>query len=280
MAANVSGAATIAAASALFGPVDGFLGMEALREVAIELDFPKKQMQVVKAGVEAYPEERGMVYRGGLPRGELEIAGRSVAVALHSVGTGGFELPMIDELPLLHPATKIDAVGAGRLAERTVRGQLAGEARFGPVTWVRPPITRRPLARVGLVALSQWRIAIDQPNRKIYFLDGNLRRVANEVPPPAPEARAGYFGFLDSGLIRLKEVDEGGAFARGGLRPGDAIVSVDGVAAAEYVRRPGLFSARSNPRPKLWVQRDGAEFEAELGLGAPGEAARENLVPR
>jgi hypothetical protein len=278
LAATAADATALATMSALFGPVDGFLGMEALRDTVIELDFPKRQVNVVKPGTGSYPEERAMAYRGGQPRGDLEVAGRTVPVALDSAANGGFELPVLDELPLRYPATKIDAVGVGRLAERSVRGQLAGEARLGPVTWVRPPISRRPMARIGTVALSQWRVAIDQRARKIYFLDGNLQRVANEVRPPEAEFKAGYYARLEGGDLRLAEVDEGGAFHRAGLRAGDLILSVDARPGAEYVRLPGFFSARSNPRPKVRVLREGAEFEAQLVL-ARETPASPTVVP-
>lgn len=268
MAATVVEPGSLAYMHANFGALDGFLGLEALKDTVLELDFPQRQVTAVKLGAENYPEERAVAYRGLTPRVTLDVAGRQQVALLDTGSAGGFDLPLLDEVPLLFPKVKSDEIGLNRTYERSERGQLSGEIHLGPVSWLRPPIAGRRVARIGAVSLGAWRLAIDQHASRIYFLDGNLQRRANEVRPAEMRSRAGYFARMEDSGLHLVEVDEGGAFARAGLRSGDVIVAVDDMPVFEYVRLPGVFSARQRSAPKVRVQREGVQFDVVLTLVA------------
>lgn len=271
MAALLATPASFASARLLFGQIDGFLGMDALKDVNLEMDFPGKQVSAVRPGSQTYDAERAVAYRGTMPQVNLELPGRSQMVLINTASNRGFELPLLDETPLLGAKTKLDEISFQSTGTRGERGQIKGEVHAGPITWVRPPVTERKAARIGATALGAWKLVVDQQAHKLYFLDGGLRRTANVVPPTDPRFKAGYFAKLDGPTLRLAEVDAGAAFDRAGLRVGDVILNVDGKPARDYVREGGFFTARTNPRPKLRVQRNGAEFDVQLAL-APGEA--------
>jgi hypothetical protein len=254
-----------------FGDLDGFLGLEALKDVVLELDFPRREVSVAKLGTGTYPEDRAVPYRGATPRVMLDVAGRRQSALIDTGSAVGFDLPLLDEVPLLFPKIRNDEIGLNRTYERSERGQLDGEISLGPVRWVNPPIASRGAPCIGTVSLGGWRLAIDQQASRIYFLDGNLRRRANRVTPPPPETRAGYFARLEGDRLHLVEVDEGGMFARAGLRSGDVIVTVDDRPAPEYFRQPGGLGARLLQQPRVRVQRAQSEFEVVLPppSGAP-----------
>lgn len=270
MAALLATPASFASARLLLGEIDGFLGMDALKDVILEVDFPGKQVSAVRPGSQSYDEERAVAYRGTMPQVKLELPGRSQTVLIHTASNRGFELPLLDETPLLGPKTKLDEISFLPTGARGERGQIKGEVHAGPITWVRPPVTERKAARIGATALGAWKLVVDQQAHKIYFLGGGLRRTANVVPSSDPQFKAGFFAKLDGSNLRLAEVDAGGAFDRAGLRVGDVILNVDGKPARDYVREGGFFTARTNPQPKLRVQRNGAEFDVQPRLG-PGE---------
>jgi S1-C subfamily serine protease len=249
--------------------IDGVVGMEALRDVTLETDFPRKQVAVVKPGTERFAEDRSVPYHPDtrMPYVNLDVAGRS-ELALIDTGTlGGFGLTVLDAIPLLHPKIKVDTIGYTKSVSRIERGQLAGAVKLGPITWVNPPIITRRNAQIGVVPLAPWRLVFDAEAHKVYFLDGPTERKAREVKPtPMSPLKPGYFLRLETGGLRVVEVDAGGAFDAAGLRASDLILSIDGMPATDFIREVRLFTANKSKPQKLRVQRDGAEFEATLIL--------------
>jgi predicted aspartyl protease len=272
MAAVQATAADIASAQRLFGSVDGYLGLDPFKDAVLEVDFPKKQVNVARFGTQPYDEERALAYRGSAPRVGLELPGRSLPTLLATGGSFGFELPMLDELPLIAGRIKQDEIALLPAGERSARGQLKGEAKAGPVTWVQPPLVQRKTSRIGASSLAAWRIVVDQQAHKLYFLDGALRRKASVPAGSDPRFKPGYFGRMVGEEVQLVEVDAGGAFDQAGLRVGDAIVSIEGKAPRQFFNGGQSFINWRGPPPTLHVRRNGMEFDA-LPVLAPSDPA-------
>src|SRR6185295_10487323 len=104
-------------------------------------------------GSQRYSEERAISYRGATLRVNLDLPGRSQPAVINTAGSHGFELPLLDELTLLSPKIKLDEIAFTATGQRGGRGQLKGEIKLGPVTWARPPISERKVARIGAASL-------------------------------------------------------------------------------------------------------------------------------
>jgi Aspartyl protease len=258
--------------AALGNRMDGVLGMAALKDVLLEMDFAGRQVAVARLGTRHYPPERAVPYQGNVPLATMSIRGKTMEVLIDTGRSGGLGIPRLEAVPLLFPKVKKDgsAVGIGKLSMRNEWGQLAGEARLGPVTWVNPPVYRSRSGNIGVAALNTWKLAINQQAHEIYFLDGNLRLKWDKQKPPALRFKPGIFvGFEGAGL-RLLEVDSGGAYDLAGLRAGDLIMTVDGAPAVDYAYGRVSQKIKNNKHPRLHVRRGEREFEATLILAPSG----------
>ncbi|HYD82578.1 MAG TPA: hypothetical protein VEA63_00970, partial [Opitutus sp.] len=266
----------VSAVSAAWGDrLDGVLGMATVADVLLEIDYPRKQVSVALPAAHFYPVERAVSYRdrGGVPEVVLEIGGRMFPMDLD---TGALATAItVDDatgLELVHPWIKQDGgdIGIGTDNVRRERSQLAGDARLGPITWRNPPLSKSLGARIGLDALSSWRLVFDQREQKIYFLDAEPGLAWEIQAPPDPQRMLGFFGEIINGAaVRLGEVDGGKAFDRAGLRAGDILETVNGVPAFLW-----LVSDWDRAEPeqlRIRAVRAGIEFEvtAVRGLDEP-----------
>lgn len=245
---------------ARLGSIDGVLGMAALWDVILEMDFPKGRVTAVKPGAIRYPAGTAVSYTEIAPVVRLELSGRSVAAVIDTGSDSVLSIPL-DAIPLFYPPVNDHgiAISIGHVGKASDKSQLSGEAQTGPVRWIRPPVQEGE-PRVGARALETWKLAIDQRARKIYFLADNLRR---EWPAPIIEAEEGFkAAFKNPHLVILEVVAESRA-ARAGLRKDDLIVSVGGVPAAEFATRFDESGDRK-PSPTIRVRRGEVEFEVKL----------------
>lgn len=274
LAATVVSDEALETAIGLYGPIDGYLGLEPLKDAILEVNFPASLVSVVRRGAETLPEDRGVEYHGTGARVPLEIAGMRGLVLLGTASNTFFEIRTLDRLPLHYPATKTDGVGYTSTSTRGERGQIAAEARVGPIIWENALVQRGRSAVIGARALSTWKLAIDQHAQKVYFLGGDLRRTWKvQAPTGDASGRPGYYLKMHQGELHVSEIDAGGTLDRAGVRVGDIILAVDGVRAADIPRGTLSFS-RGGPRRLLRVRRDGAEIEIELNL-ANGRTAQQ-----
>jgi predicted aspartyl protease len=264
--------ASLAGLTAIFGPLDGCLGFDALKDMVAELDYRAKKVAAIRPGVDRYPEDRAVTLLPGFPLVTAEIAGKTQVVLLDSAGSHGLEFPLSDDVPLLHPKEKIDSIVFSRSAVRSALGQLVGKVQLGPFSWINPVVVDRKPPRIGAAALAPWKVIVDSPDNKIYLLGAPLERKGRDIGPESePRLKAGYMmARLPEGL-NLLEVDPGGAFDRAGLKVGDVVLRVDETPADRV--SPAMLGGRNlNHRPRLHVRRENQEFDVSLSF-APSDPA-------
>jgi predicted aspartyl protease len=169
--------------------IDGFLGIAPLADVLLEMDFPHGQVSVRRRGQPVYLP--GCACRYTLGEGDalmVQVAvGGNVFPALFDTGSDSvLGLPRLDSIPLRFPWLKQDRFigGMGTRIVRSESSQLAGDARIGPVTLHNPPVENGH-ASIGVKALGQWKIVLDQHDQLLYFL--GPEPVANWATIKLPE---------------------------------------------------------------------------------------------
>jgi hypothetical protein len=236
------------------------------------MDFPSHQVSAVRPGAEAYSLKSGVLYSGAFrPIVTIEVCGRPVP-AMFDTGSGfGLIVPDLNDYPLAHPLVMDEGLGGfgfGSVAgDRGGNSQLAGVVRLGPVTWTNPPLRQQAHGRpgnVGVGVLDRGKVAFDQHAHLIYFLGPTFDREWPKEQAPDLRFRAGFLANVQGTALRLVEVDAGGAFDRAGLRSGDVILTVDGMAAVDFQSRSGWEDAK---RRKLRVARGGTMFETVAAFG-------------
>ena len=262
-----------------FGDFDGFLGMAALFDLILEIDYPNRQVAVVRPAAGRFPPERAVPYElnHGVGFVTLDLGGKTARALVDTGSNGGFDLPTIDDVPLLNPKQKVDGVGAfgagGQMARETW-GQMEGEIRLGPITWQNALVftSDRKDAVIGSRALKPWKVVFDQPARRLYFIGERPLATMTKIPVPDARFKPGYFCELHGDGVRLLEVDSGGTFEQAGLRVGDVISFVDGFSAVDWVSKSRRVPSEvyQKPRLKLNVEREGKRFEAILVQGPDG----------
>jgi hypothetical protein len=257
--AAIVGDADIAIARDAFGKFDGALGLAALRDVVLEMDFKAGKVSVAKPGTEAFPADSGLPYvQDGLRAIAVDIeVGKMTGPVL--VDTGADEvlnLPNLEQFPLLYPKVREEGFGVfgvGSAAGWTFYSQLDGKARVGPATLENPPLTEGD-ARIGARAFDGCTLAIDQHARRLYIL-GDRRVLEWREEILDPRERSGLRFHLEDGGIRIAEVEDGTAGSLAGLHSGDLIVGIDGAKAPK-----GISQAHKLLLPgthALQVERDG-----------------------
>lgn len=249
--------------------LDGFLGMAALKDAVLEMDFARGQVSVAKPGTQPYSPAAAVEYRlnqGGIPEVTVDVNGKPVTVVIDTGWNGIMSLPDLDGLPLVFPKIRLDGVGRIGIGSarggRAEQGQLKGEVRLGSVIWRNPPLIKG--RKLGAGAFADFNLAIDQHAQRIYFLGADLTSAWAEAKPPEFQFKPGFFGQIDGTGIRLSEVDAGGAFDRAGLRVGDVVLTVGGVPAAEFK----MGDEPAATKRKLLVKREGREFETTVIVGS------------
>ncbi|HEY8994506.1 MAG TPA: aspartyl protease family protein [Lacunisphaera sp.] len=260
-----------------FGEVesfDGVLGMSVLYDVILEMDYPTRQVAVVRPGTGQLPADRAVPYNLDIGVGwvTLEIGGKPVRALIDTGFNGGFKITSWEDIPLLYPQQKEDglgAYGAGGQVRRRAWGQLEGEMRLGPITWQNAIGVSNDgkEAVVGSLALKPWKVVFDQHAHQLYLLGEHALVALKKVPAPDVRFKPGYFCELHGDGIRLLEVDAGGTFEQAGLRVGDVISTVDGFKAVDWVAARVPSEVLKKPSVKLNVERDGKRFETTLVQG-------------
>jgi predicted aspartyl protease len=247
-----------------FGGMDGFCGLHVFADVVLEIDFPKRQVDVVRPGTVHYPETAGVRHEDGVV--VLELGGKSMRATLDTGFEGTLELPL-DLASLRYPAAKRggQSVTMGGFGEIEA-SQVDGEVRLGPVSWSNPPVTNG-LGLIGSRALQTWKVVVDQHERQIFFLGTSLHRF---WPTQILRATgAGYLADYEGTTLRLRAVIPGTAAAFAGLKPGDVIVTINGVVAADFVTGHAPDAERTDVVRHLRVQRGGQELDLIMDLSRP-----------
>ncbi|MEO5958333.1 MAG: aspartyl protease family protein, partial [Opitutaceae bacterium] len=254
-------------------PHDGVLGMEALRDVVLEIDFPQKQVTAVRPGTGNYPVNRSVAYREICPIVTLDVAGKSVNVLVDTGKDGGVGVPKLGEFPLLNGVRKSGGMAGAVFGQTTVQrsngGQLLGEVRVGPVVLRNPPLDEDAgdVGSIGVAAFDSWKLVFDPRAKRIYFL-GDARVVNwSEQKPGDTRFEWGFYADIEGTGLRLLEVDAGSASDLAGLRVGDLVTTINDAPAVRAA--PGELN-----RARLHVRRENSEFDVTL-VTAPDYSPRQ-----
>ena len=191
--------------------------------------------------------------------------GGNVFPALFDTGSDSvLGLPRLDSMPLRFPWLKQDRFvgGMGTRIVRSESSQLSGDARIGPVTLHNPPVENGN-ASIGVKALGQWKIVLDQHDQLLHFLGPERSASWAPIKPPALQLRLGVLGRIEGEGLRVVEAEAGSAGALAGLRPDDLITLINGESAAAFVAR---------------VAKDGITLTKDLQVFRQGRAAEVQLV--
>jgi predicted aspartyl protease len=206
----------------------GILGLSALREVLLEIDFPRQTVSLLRPGSAWPPSETGLPYTGSTPHVTIATPSTRHATTDILIDTGsssGFLLADIASYPVRVGLTKADEYTFGIGAYwRPLFGQLAGDIRLGPATWRDAEIRSADENTLGSAALAPWKLVIDQKRRRLWLLDEIMISTTKWTGPLEPDGRPAVYGFVgvpDGDAILIKEVDPGSRAERAGLKAGD-----------------------------------------------------------
>lgn len=250
----------------------GAIGINTLKEVLLEIDYPQRRVSVARLESGSLPTESGSHYTGPGPQVTIATPSAKYASTTTMVDTGDstsyFAFADIASYPVRFGLMKVDgyflALGG---YSRPVFGQLAGDIHLGSVTWHDPGICEAPVNRIGSHALAPWKLVIDQ-NRKMLWLVGDERIATPSWEGPLdPDGRPAVFGFaatVDGDEFVVKEIDPGSRAERAGLKIGDRY-RVENADAITSGRSPGKDSYRT----QLHVIRDSRKVEITMSLSDP-----------
>jgi predicted aspartyl protease len=246
--------------------VDGLCGIGVFADVVLEMDFPGGQVSALRPGVEHYPAERAVAHDAGMVT--VNLAGKSARARIDTGFEGTFQLPL-DQTTLRYPRVQRDweFVSLGSVA-KTETSQFDGDIALGPISWRNPPVSvsdGHPL--IGSRALQPWKLVVDQRANKFYFLGGDPQQAWPDHRLRA--GRAGYVADYEGPRLRIRRVFAGSPAAAAGLRVGDAVVSINGVAAADFVTGHAADSERAGSVRLFRVVREGGELDLTLKVPEP-----------
>lgn len=211
--------------------VGGIIGMSALKEVHLEIDYPGKSVGLLRLGAEMPPAGVGMAYRGNRPHVTITTPSTRHPTITALIDTGsdnGFGLTDIASYPLRVGLAKIDGYHHGIGGSwRPLFGQLAGDISLGSAIWRDVKIYSADQNRIGSEALDAWKLVIDQQRKLLWLLEQNQINTTTWTGPVEADGRASVYGFAcmpDGDSFVVKEVDPGSRAELAGLKTGDRIL--------------------------------------------------------
>ncbi len=273
--------------------VDGIIGGEFLREFVVEFDYQARVMTLhdrkkfeyrgkghtlpLEFNSDNHPVVRATVTPvGGKPiedRFVLDL-GSGAALILHS--------PFVDTHGLLGPQSKtIRAIGMGGAGGRSVgRVGRVSALTIGPFT-INEPLTtfsqdqggafadRSLGGNIGAQIASRFRTILDYGRRRIIL---EPSATFGEPFDRASSGMAVRAEGADYRTFRVREVLEDSPATEAGVREGDVITSIDGVAAEKFTLTLLLETLQKPSAQHLTIRR--GEETIKLVLRASGIAGR------
>lgn len=259
---------------------DGIISLAVLRPFLSTIDFTQLVLRLQRG---ALPEANGrdiLAFAGRDP-GErvdvvLDLGGTRTAAVLDTRSFIGLVVPDSLERRL----SFVDSVrSAGRargpsLSSFTLRrGQMSAPLRLGGFEAEKPVVTLRDRGGsvIGVPVLEQFVITLDIANKRLRLSrpDGSRNFTVPEAASPSRVATPSQngpplgFGLAPGagGSLTIVGVVQGSNAERAGLRDGDPLVELDGVAAAQM--NVGVFRAiAAKGKPvRIVVERDGKRLE-------------------
>jgi Aspartyl protease len=267
----------------LYPSIDGILGVGPLADVLLEIDYPRSQISVLRAGSQVFPPETGCKYtveEGCVPLVEIQL-GKDTFPFIIDTGARDAALSLVEydlnqaDPALLYPLIKSGyAIGFGYESYPVKRAQVLGDVRIGPVTLRNPPVRTGQNALIGVQALRHWKIVLDQHARLVYFLGSERTFTWDLEKPPELQLRFGVTYEIEGTGLRLLDVDDDGNGAFAGLRKGDLISHINGEPAAIFIEAVAKERRTLSKIARVFRGNDGVEVHWVIG------SATESLVAR
>lgn len=249
------------------GPIAGVLGIDLFRGGLVTLDYGRGVLRIEPG---ALPEADGRAVLAmdpdePVPTVEIGLGGRTVKAHIDTGSMGGVTVGQAtaDALTFVAPPVAAGQARTVSGAFDVLQGRLAGDMTLGGQTFVQPMVGVMPHFRVGNLGgglLRDQVTTLDLANHRVRF-------VASATPAVAPPRRYGLMMTPPSGgetELPLRGVAPESPAQAGGLRAGDVIVSLNGVAVADLGERlPGFM--RATPLVVGYI-RDGARHDVTLKL--------------
>lgn len=255
-----------------YGDINGgILGLSTLRDVLLEIDFPRQSVSLLRPGSASLSPETGLPYTGSTPHVSIVTPATKHATTSILIDTGsssGFLLADIASYPVRVGLIKADeyTFGIGGYW-RSLFGQLAGDIRLGPATWRDAEIRSADENTLGSAALAPWKLVLDQKRRMLWLLDEKMISTTKWSGPLDPDGRPAVYGFVgvpDGDAILIKEVDPGSRAERAGLKAGDRYRWEN-----TGTTTPGTVAGHGPFQVRLRVVRGAENFEITMSLLDP-----------
>lgn len=213
--------------------VDGLIGMAALQDVILEIDYPKQKVSLFRSENVSLPVSDGISYSGLRPQVTVSTPSsenRKIEVVIDTGADEGFALNNIYSFPTSGGLSKEDryATDVGGEFSRPLFGQLSGDMSFGPARWRNPLIRESENNRIGSPALEHWKLVIDQKKKMLWLLgEKGMMTLTTYDGPLESDGRpavSGFAGVADGDAVLVKEVDPNSRADRAGLKIGDRIL--------------------------------------------------------
>ncbi|MGB0714485.1 MAG: aspartyl protease family protein [Phycisphaerae bacterium] len=240
----------------ILGPLDGVLGYSAFRGTTFTIDYPGRTVTATNERLDSdaprQDDEAWFEFGTSRPHIVADVADERIVMLADSGSGAGFDLEAFEALPrtgsdrVSHASLNLDQLVVSRAA------RLNGELRMGPITYATPTITSDPSgSKIGTLVMSKFRWTFDT-RAGLVRVDGGPMLVE-----PEPLINLGFVGSVEPGAIVVAHVAEESDTYANGLRKGDRVLEVNGVAVESCICG-GMREARDRATPAvLSVERDG-----------------------
>jgi PDZ domain-containing protein/aspartyl protease len=216
-------------------PIDGILGMDFLGKYVVRVDFDEEKVFFLRSPCQGAGHPVRIFYQKGLPYADARLPGHEQPVpflidtGLSGYGSGDLRPDLCETLVALH---RMKRVGKGLVQTGSGAGK---ESRLRLESLTVGKITHRGLIfsspsqdnSLGLNFWSRHLVTFDFPRCVVYLEKGG------RFDAPDGLDRSGLHILRGGGRTVVDSVDEGSAAAQSGIRPGDELVRVGGLNAAE-----------------------------------------------
>jgi hypothetical protein len=259
---------------------DGIISIAVLKQFLATIDFPHRVLRLERGTL---PEANGreiLGIAGRDPGGRvdvmLDLGSVRTAAVLDTRSFIGFVLPdsLESRLSFVDSVRTTSRARGPSLGSFTLRrGQLNAPVRLGRFEAEKPVVTLRDRGGsvIGVPILEQFVITLDIANKRLRFSrpDGLQRLTVPEErgaprgansPTGGPPLGFGLAPRADGSLTIVGVVQNSNA-ERAGLRDGDTLVELDGVAAAQMNVSVFRATAAKGTPVRIVVERDGKRLE-------------------
>ena len=259
------------------GDVRGILGLQALSDYVVVMDFPNGKLRLSKEPLT--PTDGSIPFSldlHSIPTIDITVDGQRVKSHIDTGNFGDLSLPkrLMKKLKLKGEPMKAHARTASGTFELLV-AQLDGDVTIAGQTIRNPEVhfnDRFDWGNIGTGIVSRFIFSIDQKNQRILLAPTGAERrspTRRVVAGPAlnpPNRRYGIMIVMSSqGPMEVQGAVPGSIAEKAGLRKGDKIISINGqeVASLGMSRRGELL--RESPVTML-VERNGRKIEIRMSL--------------